>query len=72
LFDNLEPNKNIVNVIIYCKPDEQAKMEEEFNAKRYPVDYKVVVQGDDVENLTDALKDYTSAAQGCTFNQFPS
>ena len=67
MFDNLEPNKNIVNVIIYCKPEELDKLTDEFNAKAYPVDYQLVVQGEDFEDLKKAIGDYTTAAQGCTF-----
>jgi hypothetical protein len=63
----LEPNKNIVNVIIYCKPEEREKLTSEFSSKNYPVDYQLVVQGEPYENLTNAIDEYTTASFSCTF-----
>ena len=61
MFDGLEPNKNIVNVIIYCKKDDLNKLTQVFKAKSYPIQIKFVTQ-DNLEALTNAIDEYTQAA----------
>jgi len=61
MFDGLEPNKNIVNVIIYCKQDDLNKLKQVFTAKRYSIQIKFVTQ-DNLEALTNAIDEYTQAA----------
>lgn len=58
LYDGLAPNKNIVNIIVYCLKEEKQKLSSAFEKYGEGVDFKYVIQ-DQVEELVKVIN-------GCT------
>ena len=66
LFKGVEPNTNIVNVLVYCKKKELEPRKKQFEKAKYPIEIRFVVENE-WDNLKETLQDLRKKALNGTF-----